>query len=117
MSDPITPQQVTPTTIKRFIRNTARSISNDLVTATESLEDFLNSDPQENPQEAGEAAQIITRQIESGKANMLRLLTFMERLKTAELARTKESREEIAAAFAQLKAAMEASEATNALLS
>ncbi len=93
MSDPVqSEQQVTPTTIKRFVRNTARGISNDLVTAVESLEDFLESDPQENPQEAGEAAQIITRQIEAERIDMQRLLDFMGRLKTAELARSRKNR-------------------------
>jgi hypothetical protein len=104
------PSQLPSTSaIKRFIRNTARGIQNDFTTATESLDDFLDKDPQSNPQEAGEAIQIAVRMTEGAKGKLLKLIAFLDNLKAAEIEQTKEARADIAREFEKLKQSIEIS--------
>jgi hypothetical protein len=106
-----------PTAIKRFVRDTARGIKNDFITAEESLDDFLDLDPQSSPQEAGESIQITIRKNEKAKERLVTLAGFIQKLRKAEELKTIETQEEVAAAFAKLKSSLESPDSTAGMLS
>lgn len=105
------------TAMRRFIRDTARSVQNDFTTANESLDDFLACDPQMSPKEAGESVQIAIRKAEKSKERLTNLIGFIQKLKTAEMTKSQETLEQVNAAFAQLKASLESPDSTGGMLS
>ena len=106
-----------PTAIRRFIRDTARSVQNDFTTANESLDDFLALDPQTSPQEAGESIQISIRKAEKSKERLTNLIGFVQKRKTAEIEKGRETQQDVADAFAKLKASLESPDSTEGMLS
>ena len=114
MSEPNT--LPSPTAIRRFIRDTARGIQNDFTTAQETLGDFLNIDPQEQPQEAGESIQIAIRKAEKSKERLTSLVKFVDELKVAEVNKSQETKQQVADAFNRLKATLESNASTSGML-
>lgn len=103
-----------PTAIRQFLRDTARSIQNDLITGKETLDDFLSLSANTSPREAGESIQIAVRKCEGSQKKLVQLIAFTESLRAAEIEQSQEAREGIAAEFARLKLAIEGS--TSSLL-
>lgn len=99
--------QPTPTAIKRFLRDTARSLQNDLATASECLDDFLQIDPHTAPQEAGETLQIVSRKNEACATKAKQLIAFMAALRKAETEQSVKARAELSEAFDQFSNALE----------